>query len=551
MDRKDAERVIEQMTRPVFAFALKRCKTTEDAEDLSQEILLRAYRSLIARDDVEDPEKFTWTVAHNALANYYRDYRGGYVGVMIDDFAETLGVWDEYFKEDDGAAIDRMRREIAYLSKLQRRIVIAYYYEGKKQQEIANELGIPLGTVKWHLFEAKRELKKGMEKMRDTSELKFNPIKFTSLGISGSVESDNQQLKAKSILSQNILYATYREPLSVNEIADRLGVSPVYIENDVEELEKIGHLIRRGEKYYGNVLINDESTEGNELFDEVYEKASKLVACEIYDEIVNSGLLDDGTIKGGIKDPASGAKFSKNYFMWALFPAAAYYNPDGLFEIRIPHEKVMTIRPDGSRSLCYASVNTENAIPSKYHDSLDSWCGPVMSGRMGERWFVRIDTEWSGNRISFLNPSENVKDRRLLERYLAGDDLSIDETTYLVERGYISVSAGNDNKKTDLRCVFIPDIDTTEKLLEIGGRVKMKHKAELEALKEKLTAYEVGKTPDHLKEAQKYISQYTFSSDGAFLLACMRELVDTGKLLPVSEDEKRSLHTIILPYNLY
>ena len=74
------------------------------------------------------------------------------------------------------------RQEIAYLSKLQRRIVIAYYFENHKQADIASELGIPLGTVKWHLFEAKKELKRGMDKMRKASELKFNPVKFHYYG---------------------------------------------------------------------------------------------------------------------------------------------------------------------------------------------------------------------------------------------------------------------------------------------------------------------------------------------------------------------------------
>ena len=53
-------------------------------------------------------------------------------------------------------------------------------------------------------------------------------------------------------MDQNILYATYREPLSVNEIADRLGVSPVYIENDVEELEK---MIAEGKIADGKTLL--------------------------------------------------------------------------------------------------------------------------------------------------------------------------------------------------------------------------------------------------------------------------------------------------------
>ena len=241
MTRSEAERIIEDMTKPVFAFALKRCRTVEDAEDLSQEILMRAYRALTVRDDVFDPEKYVWTVAHNSLANYYRECRGGTVSVLIDDFSETLGACDEYFKDEDALPIERMRTQIAYLSKIQRRIVIAYYYENKKQSEIARELNIPVGTVKWHLFEAKRELKKGMEQMKDINELKFNPVKFSHTGFSGSVGKEGAPHKQLgSVLAQNIVYAASRKAMTVNEIAKAVGVSPVYVESEAENLEKYG-----------------------------------------------------------------------------------------------------------------------------------------------------------------------------------------------------------------------------------------------------------------------------------------------------------------------
>jgi len=41
-----------------------------DAEDLSQEIAIRAFRALLVKDDVVDMGKFIWTDAHNTLSNY-------------------------------------------------------------------------------------------------------------------------------------------------------------------------------------------------------------------------------------------------------------------------------------------------------------------------------------------------------------------------------------------------------------------------------------------------------------------------------------------------
>ena len=161
MKRQDVERTITEYLKPIFGFAVKRCKNMQDAEDLSQEIVIRAFRALLVKEDVEDMGKFIWTVAHNTLSNYYRDSAKSMVGVSIDEVAELIADPTAEIDIDDGTdSIKHLQMEIAYLSKLQRRIVIAYYFENRKQSEIADELGIPAGTVKWHLFEAKKELKK-------------------------------------------------------------------------------------------------------------------------------------------------------------------------------------------------------------------------------------------------------------------------------------------------------------------------------------------------------------------------------------------------------
>ena len=73
MNRQDVEKIVTEYLKPIFGFALKRCKNIHDAEDLSQEIVTNAFRALLVKDDVSDMGKFIWTVAHNALSNYYRD----------------------------------------------------------------------------------------------------------------------------------------------------------------------------------------------------------------------------------------------------------------------------------------------------------------------------------------------------------------------------------------------------------------------------------------------------------------------------------------------
>ena len=143
MNRHDAEKTVTEYLKPIFGFALKRCRSVHDAEDMSQEIIMNIFRALLVKDDIADIEKFIWTVAHNALSNYYRDSAKSIVGIPIEETAELIA--DPAAAPDAGDAeqTDRLRRQIAYLSRLQRRIVIAYYFDNRKQADIARELGIP------------------------------------------------------------------------------------------------------------------------------------------------------------------------------------------------------------------------------------------------------------------------------------------------------------------------------------------------------------------------------------------------------------------------
>ena len=258
MNRQTAENIISEFLSPIFGFALKRCRSIQDAEDLSQDIVLKAFRTLLLRDDIRDPAKFIWTIAHNMLSNYYRDASRSMIGVPLEDIADILSDPDAApDREDPDEAIYRLQKEIAYLSSLQRKIVIAYYFENRKQAEIAEMLSIPIGTVKWHLFEAKKELKRGMDNMRKTSELNFNPIKFHSYGINGSMGTKSPEEFFRSALTQNICYCVRNSAKTIHEIADDLGVSPVYVETEVEFLEKYGFLQAQKDTYIVNFIISE------------------------------------------------------------------------------------------------------------------------------------------------------------------------------------------------------------------------------------------------------------------------------------------------------
>lgn len=549
MNKQYAEKVITEYLKPIFGFALKRCKNVQDAEDLSQEIILKAYRTLISRDDIEQPDKFIWTIAHNALSNYYRDTSRQVIGIPIDDVEEIIADPDSCKDEIDCREIDKLQKEIAYLSKLQRRIVIAYYFENKKQNEIAAELGIPLGTVKWHLFEAKKELKRGINTMRETSNLKFNPIKFESYGMNGNSGKKSLDEFFRSALSQNICYCVRNDAKTVNEIADDLGVSPVYVESEAAFLEEYGYLKAYKDKYIVNFIISEPTEELLILHDRMNKRAAEIFANELYDELEKSGLLDDEDIICNQSDePVSlteSPRRDHNFILWSLIPYIAACSGERVPDHGISFDDVATIRPDGGYNIVNASVVSEKmSLPDDYV-YMKNWCGPMWNEKNGLILW-QINSEWSdrGDVSAWQYPADAKRVLSLLEN----DELPKDDWVWLAEHGYVKTNGDYDGYfKASSQIVTLASNDIKMKLIEIGDRIKEKHKAEFDALKAPYAEVSLGSVPKHLRKVQEYELQFIFHSDGWFLLHCIVALLKNGKLKEPTAGQRKSLMTIIAP----
>ncbi|MHB1153929.1 MAG: RNA polymerase sigma factor [Eubacteriales bacterium] len=553
MKREQAEKITTEYLKSIYGFALKRCSNLQDAEDLTQEIVLKAFRALIAKDDIEFPDKFIWTVAHNALNNYYRDRNNFVIGVPVDEMSEFLlsgeDVTENVIKDETAA---RLHSEIAYLSKSQRRIVIAYYFENKKQEVIAAELGIPLGTVKWHLFESKKDLKKGMVTMRQASELKFNPITFHSYGINGSIGTKTMDSFFRSVLSQNISYCVRKTPKTVNEIAEDLGVSPVYVESEAEYLEEYGFLLKKKDKYIINFLLTEPTAELLILQNNIYKKAAVIFANELYDELIGSGIVDDPRIICYQTDKpitlTESERTDRNFILWSLILYIAAMSGEKLMDNTISFEEAATIRPDGAHNICHATVVSADMVLPDDYVYMRNWCGPSYNcNDFYTLW--RIDSEWSESRIH-VDKSNYEDAMRVLSLYdrEKGDVLAKDEYAWLAERGYIKTNGYYDGMfKSAWQIITLADTGIKNSLIAIGDRVKEKHKAEFDSIKAFYIESALKSIPEHLRKMRAYELQFIFYSDGWFLLHCMNELVNNGKMKLPTEKQKKSISTIIIP----
>lgn len=253
MEQTRAAEFVEENLKTIFAYALSRVSDRSDAEDLTSDIVLAILQS---SDKIKNNDAFygyVWSVA----ANTYRKYMRRKSRHIFDEIDEnTPDTYD--FTEELLAAceVGRLRREIAMLSKEYRECTVAYYFDGLSCADVSKKTGISPEMVKYYLFKTRKILKEGICMEREFGEKSFKPTPFDFVTIfSGAYNREYTNLFARKLPGQ-ILMSAYYTPMTSRELALELGVASVYLEDELDMLEKHS-LISKSPKgrYQTNLII--------------------------------------------------------------------------------------------------------------------------------------------------------------------------------------------------------------------------------------------------------------------------------------------------------
>ncbi len=151
---------LNQLSAVLNTFAYNLTKNVEDAKDLFQET---AFRALSNREKFRPGTNFkAWlfTIMKNIFIN---NYRKKVKANTITDSTDNL-----YYLNSSSKVISNKAESNIMLAELHDmidslddslKIPFTMHYEGFKYQEIADQLSLPLGTVKSRIFFARKELK--------------------------------------------------------------------------------------------------------------------------------------------------------------------------------------------------------------------------------------------------------------------------------------------------------------------------------------------------------------------------------------------------------
>jgi RNA polymerase sigma-70 factor (ECF subfamily) len=158
--------------RRIYTLALHYTRNRTDAEDLSQEVWLKAYRAL---DQFRNEASF-YTWLRRIMVNAFLNYRRG-ASVYLNDAADNLLELDAVETKEDlrgGFSARVIHLEDEYQQKMmvekvlgalnaltpqQRLIFLLKHCEGMTYEEISKAIGCSTGTIKKALFRAVAKLR--------------------------------------------------------------------------------------------------------------------------------------------------------------------------------------------------------------------------------------------------------------------------------------------------------------------------------------------------------------------------------------------------------
>lgn len=255
----------EEWAARVLRWARGKTRTTQEAEDLAQSVLMEWLRAVRAQEErgacVAEPEHLLWRIARFVWCKSLRP--GTYY--RCEPLSEKLSAGET--PEESAERQDEQRRQTAFvrrqimrLSRIQRETLVWYYLENRTTADIARRLRVSENTVRWHLSDSRKKIREADGKMTST-EFVYCPKKL-HVAINGEAYDDRLTREVlDNLLHQNILLRCYAQGQTAQELCDGLGVARPYIEDAVNVLLRDELLTADGGRVRTNFIITSGAQE--------------------------------------------------------------------------------------------------------------------------------------------------------------------------------------------------------------------------------------------------------------------------------------------------
>jgi RNA polymerase sigma-70 factor (ECF subfamily) len=162
------ERLFERTHRALWRFALRMCGDVETARDMVQDTYLRALGHALPADE-RAAELWLYRTLLNRARDLYRSRRVRESDPRAAHAAVAIGRAPD--PETVVVSRERLDRLMSFVEPRRRAILLLHELDGRALEWIAATLHIRLSTVRWHLAEAKNELRVALRLERGSPEV--------------------------------------------------------------------------------------------------------------------------------------------------------------------------------------------------------------------------------------------------------------------------------------------------------------------------------------------------------------------------------------------
>ncbi len=162
------EVLLDRYKARIFSYVLRLVKNRADAEDLTQETFIKAFKGLASYDPSRPLISWLFRIAHNSVVDLSRKQRTTTVSLDADENPPeiedgSLSLEAAAEKRSDEELVERLLRA---LPEIYREVMILRHKEGLEVAEIARIAQVPVGTVKARLFRAREALQELYKRMQ-------------------------------------------------------------------------------------------------------------------------------------------------------------------------------------------------------------------------------------------------------------------------------------------------------------------------------------------------------------------------------------------------
>lgn len=166
--RQDAEAFdlfVDMFENRVFGFVRRMTSGVEEAQDVTQEVFIRAFQNMHRFDGRSSAKTWLFRIAYNLCVDRSRRADRGLneVGMQAGpDGEDIIEVPDDRWEPErltlEGELADVLERAISNMSPKLKSVLLLHDREDASYEEIAETLNVPVGTVKSRLFLARNYL---------------------------------------------------------------------------------------------------------------------------------------------------------------------------------------------------------------------------------------------------------------------------------------------------------------------------------------------------------------------------------------------------------